>query len=249
MEARATIMKSQAAPRSFQTTRWSIVRRAIGSDDASAQIALSTLCEAYWYPLYAYIRRSGRPPHDAEDLTQGFFARLLDKNTLAAADQDKGKLRTFLLTCLQHYLADEHDRAMAQKRGAALQTSLDAEGAEERYAAESADDLTPDRLFQRRWALTVLEYSLQLLGDEYTSKGQGPLYEALRPCLGFGAEPEKQYDEIAETLGIPLGTFKSHVSRVRTRFRALIFEQVALTLDDPTPEQIKDELRELLSCV
>jgi len=242
-------MKSQAAPRSFQTTRWSIVRRAMGSDDASAKIALSTLCEAYWYPLYAYIRRSGRPAHDAEDLTQAFFARLLDKNTLAAADQEKGKLRTFLLTCLQRYLADEHDRAMAQKRGGGLQTSLDAGVAEERYAAEAADDLTPDRLFQRRWALTVLEYSLELLAEEYTARSQGALYEALRPCLGFGVEPERQYDEIAAALGIPLGTFKSHVSRVRVRFRALLFEQVSLTLDDPTPEQIKDELRELLSCV
>jgi RNA polymerase sigma factor (sigma-70 family) len=242
-------MRTRPAPCSFQTTRWSVVRQAIGSDDASARIALSALCEAYWYPLYAYVRRSGRNPPDAEDLTQEFFARLLDKHTLAAADEARGRLRTFLLTCLQRFLLDEHDRAMTQKRGGALPANLNAEWAEERYATEPVDDHSPDRIFQRRWALTVLEHSLLLLAEEYTRRGKPELYEALRPCLGFGAEPEKQYDQIAAELDMPLGTVKNHVFRVRARFREILFEQVALTLEDPTPEQIKDELQELLSCV
>jgi RNA polymerase sigma-70 factor (ECF subfamily) len=249
LETTATFMNPHPAPRSFQTTRWSVVRQAIGSDDAAARIALSELCEAYWYPLYAYIRRSGCNPHDAEDLTQAFFARLLDKNTLAAADAERGRLRTFLLTCLQRFLADEHDRAMTQKRGGALQANLDAEWAEEQYAKEPVDNHSPDRLFQRRWALTVLEHALELLAEEYARRGKPELYEALRPCLGFGAAPEKQCHQIAAELGLPLGTVKNHIFRVRTRFREMLFEQVALTLDDPTPEQIKDELQELLGCV
>jgi RNA polymerase sigma factor (sigma-70 family) len=218
-------------------------------DDVAAMRALATLCEAYWYPLYAYIRRCGKSSHDAEDLTQGFFARLTEKKILAAADQAKGKLRTFLLKCVQNFLADERDRAMAQKRRAGSLTSFNPAWAEERYAAEPVDDLTPDRLFQRRWALTVLEYSLQLLGEEFTASDKTAVFEALRPFLGFGAAPERRYEEIAATLGITVGTLRNQVFRLRERWRELLFEQVALTLDDPTPEEIKDELRELLAVV
>jgi DNA-directed RNA polymerase specialized sigma24 family protein len=192
-----------AAQRSFQTTRWSVVRRAVGTDDAKAAQALAALCEGYWYPLYAYVRRSGYSPHDAEDLTQGFFARLLEKNVLAAADPEKGKLRTFLLACARHFLADERDRAQAMKRGAGLLTSFDAAVAEERYAAEPADNLSPDRLFQRRWALTILEYSLELLAEEFATQGKAEVFEALRPFLGFGADPAQRYEEIAAAMGPP----------------------------------------------
>ena len=225
------------------------MRLAGSVDDAAAMQALATLYDAYWYPLYAYIRRCGKSPHDAEDLTQGFFARLMEKKILAGADPGKGKLRTFLLKCAQNFLADEHDRAMAQKRGAGLLASFSPASAEERYTAEPVDDLTPDRLFQRRWALTVLEYSLQLLGEEFTAKGKTEVFEALRPFLGFGAGPERRYEEIAATLGIAVGTLKNQVFRLRARWRELLFEQVALTLDDPTPEAIKGELMELLAYV
>ena len=242
-------MDSQAVPRYFQTTHWSVVRQAVGSDDSLARKALAALCDAYWYPLYAYIRRSGKTPHDAEDLTQGFFAHLLDHQILAAADPDKGKLRTFLLACTRNYLADQRDRAMAQKRGAAVLVSFNPEWAEERYTAEPVDDLSPDRLFQRRWAMTVLEYSLQLLGEEFTTAGKPEVFTALRPFLGFGPESEKRYDEIADTLGIAVGTLKNQVFRMRERWRELLFEQVAITLNNPTQEEIQDELKELLSCV
>jgi RNA polymerase sigma-70 factor (ECF subfamily) len=237
------------SPHSFQTTRWSLVRRAASPDDAEARAALAALCEAYWYPLYAFIRRSGAGPHEAEDLTQGFFARLLEKATLASADPARGKLRTFLLTCARHFLSDEHDRARAQKRGAALVVSFDAAVAVQRFAAEPADDLSPDRLFQRRWAVAVLDQALRLLGEEQAAAGKAALFAALRPFLGFGREPEKRYDELAPAFGIPIGTLKSHVFRLRTRWRELLFEQVAATLDDPTETEIKAELAELLGVV
>jgi len=242
-------MPPAATPHSFCTTRWTTVRRAVGSDDIAARAALAALCEGYWYPIYAFIRRSGKSPHDAEDLTQGFFARLVEKAVLAGADPAKGKLRTFLLACARHYLADEHDRAHAQKRGAALLTSFDALAAEERYAIEPVDDLSPDRLFQRRWALTLLDQALQLLTAEFAADGKAPLFAALRPFLGFGTGVAKSYEELAPELGLPIGTLKNHVFRMRQRWRELLLEQVAATLDEPTEDEIRAELSELLGCV
>jgi RNA polymerase sigma factor (sigma-70 family) len=242
-------MPTSRAPQSFQTTSWSVVRRAAEGDTAEARQALASLCEAYWYPLYAYFRRSGKSAPDAEDLTQGFFVRLLTHEILASADPDKGRLRTFLLACARNFLADQRDRALAQKRGAALLVQLDPVSAEERYALEPVDDLAPDRLFQRRWALTVLDHALQLFAAEYTAADHRALFEALRPFLGFGSEPERQYEEISAALGIPVGTLKNRVFRLRQRWRQILFEQVALTLENPTPEEIKGELSELLGCV
>lgn len=242
-------MPPPAAPHSFQPTRWSLVRRAIGADDAAAMQALGTLCEGYWYPIYAFIRRSGKGPHDAEDLTQSFFARLLEKEILADADPAKGKLRNFLLTCVRRFLADDHDRAMAQKRGASVLVSFNPEWAEQAYATEPVDDLTPDRLFQRRWALTVLEFSFQILREEFAADGKAALFDTLRPFLGFGPDPEKRYEDIAAESGTPIGTLKTQVFRMRQRWRELLFEQVAMTLDAPTEAEIKGELGELLACV
>ena len=242
-------MNIPTAPRSFQTTRWTVVRQAVCGTDPAARQALAALCEAYWYPVYAYIRRSGKERHDAEDLTQGFFARLLEKEILAAADPGKGKLRTFLLTCVRNFVTDEHARTMTQKRGEGNVLSLDADWAETSYAAEPVDDLTPDRLFQRRWALTVLEFSFQLLREEFAASGKAALFDALRPFLGFGPDPEKRYEEVSATHHLPIGTLKNQVFRLRQRWRELLFEQVALTLDEPTPDDIKGELSELLGCV
>ena len=164
-------------------------------------------------------------------------------------------LLTFLypdlnMSCLHaHLLADERDRAIAQKRGAAMLAGFDPERAEERYACELVDDLSPDRLFQRRWALTLLDYTLKFLGEEFAAQGKGPLFEALRPFLGFGPDPENCYDQVSASMGIPVGTLKNEVFRLRQRWRKRLFEQVGKTLDDPTPENIKDELKELLCCV
>lgn len=242
-------MNAPTAPRSFQTTRWTIVRQAASSTDPAARQALATLCESYWYPVYAFIRRSGKGSHDAEDLTQGFFARLLEKGILATANPARGKLRSFLLSCVRNFVADEHDRDMALKRGAGVIVSFNPAWAEESYAVEPVDDLTPDRLFQRRWALTVLDFSFQLLREEFAAAGKAALFDALRPFLGFGPEPEKHYEELSVSLGLPIGTLKNHVFRLRQRWRELIFEQVAMTLDEPTSEDIKGELSELLACV
>ncbi|MEP6671162.1 MAG: RNA polymerase sigma factor [Chthoniobacter sp.] len=242
-------MPPPVAPHSFQTTRWTTVRRAVGSDDAKAREALATLCAGYWYPIYAFVRRSGKGPHDAEDLTQGFILRLLEKGILADADPAKGKLRTFLLSCVRHFLSDDHDRANAQKRGAAVTSSFDAVQAEERYAIEPMDELTPDRLFQRRWALTLLDQTLQMLATEYGAQGKADMFAALRPFLGFGTGAVKSYEELSPELGVPIGTLKNLVFRLRERWRALLMEQVAATLDDPTPEEIRAELSELIGCV
>jgi RNA polymerase sigma-70 factor (ECF subfamily) len=202
-------MNAPTAPRSFQTTRWTLVRQATSSSDPAARQALATLCESYWYPVYAFIRRSGKGPHDAEDLTQSFFARLLEKEILATADPGKGKLRSFLLTCIRNFVIDEHARAAALKRGADMVVSLDRDWAEKFYATEPVDHLTPDRLFQRRWALTVLEFSFQLLREEFAAAGKAALFDALRPFLGFGSDPEKRYEEVCASAGASCSSNKS----------------------------------------
>lgn len=242
-------MHSQVLPRSFQTTRWSLVQRANGDIDDEALQALAALCDSYWYPVYAYIRRSGHGAHDAEDLTQGFFARLLEKGTLAHADPTKGRLRTFLLACVQNYLRNEHERASAQRRGAHLLTSFDATWAEERFATELAHDLTPDRLYQRRWALTLLEFTLHLLEQEFSADGKRELFAALRPYLGFTKEKAPNYAKIAQRLDCSEGAVKMQVFRLRQRWREILFQQVSITLDDPTSDEIKGELAELLECI
>jgi RNA polymerase sigma-70 factor (ECF subfamily) len=146
-------------------------------------------------------------------------------------------------------LADEHDRANAQKRGAALTSSFDAVQAEERYAIEPVDDLTPDRLFQRRWALTLLDQTLQVLAAEYAEQDKAALFAALRPFLGFGTGAVKSYEELVPELGMPIGTLKNHVFRMRERWRELLLQQVAATLDEPTQEEVRAELSELIGCV
>lgn len=236
--------------RSFPVTHWSLVLRAGGNADSSVRQALEELCAAYWFPVYAFVRRQGHPAHEAEDLTQGFFARLLEKDLFASADPEKGRLRSFLLTCLRRYLADQRDRKFAAKRGLVATFSLDALRAEERYAAEPASpDLPPDRLFQRRWALAVVERSLRIIEEEFAQQGKGDLFSALRPWLGYGKASQEPYEAVADRLGIPAGTLKSHVSRLRERWREVLFQQVAMTLDDPTSDNIKAELAELLDCL
>ncbi len=242
-------MSTQVLPRTFQTTRWSLVQRANGEIYAEAVQALAALCESYWYPIYAYIRRSGNSAHDAEDLTQGFFAKLLEKGTLAHADPAKGRLRAFLLTCVRNYLHNEHDRATAERRGAHLLTSFDQAWAEERFACEPTDELSPDRIYQRRWALTLLEFTLQILEQEYSTDGKRELFSALRPSLGFSKDKAPNYADLAARLGSTETAMRTQVFRLRQRWREILFQQVSLTLDDPTSDEIKGELAELLECV
>ncbi len=239
----------QKMPRQFKTTIWTLVDRANGESDREAREALAALCELYWYPIYLYIRRCGNNTHDAEDLTQGFFARLLEKGTLASADPGKGRLRTFLLTCVRNYLHNEHERAGSLRRGAHLLIRFDQTGAEERIANEPSGDLPPDRLYQRRWALTLLELTLEILEKEYTANGKGQLFVTLRPCLGFGKTKAPNYAELGASLGCSEGSVRTQVFRLRQRWRDILFMQVSLTLDDPTPDEIRGELAELLEFV
>jgi RNA polymerase sigma-70 factor (ECF subfamily) len=210
-----------------------------------AHESLAQLCQTYWFPLYAYVRRKGYSPDDACDLTQTFFARLLEKNWLTSADRTKGRFRAFLLTAMKHFLADEWDRERAEKRGggrALLPLTLDT--AEARYAKEPADLETPDRIFERRWALTLLDEVLARVRSEYARDGRASLFEALHPCL-VGERTAQPYAELASTLGSTEGAVKSAVHRLRARYRQALREEIASTLDDAA--RVDEELRHLLA--
>ena len=230
----------------FATTRWSLVAAA-GGGETDAHESLARLCHVYWYPLYAYVRRRGHTPEDAQDLTQAFFARVLEKNWIAGADRNKGRFRTFLLSAMKHFLADEWDRAQAQKRGGGAEfVPLAWDTAEQRYTTEPADPTTPDRIYERRWALTLLDQVLARLRDEYHTAGRGPLFEALHPCL-VGERTAQPYTELARSLGSTEAAIKSAVHRLRQRYRQLLREEIASTV--VADQDIDDELRHLFAAL
>jgi len=206
--------------------------------------ALERLCRAYWYPLYAYVRRRGYGPEDAADGTQSFFARLLERDLLLRASPQRGRFRSFLLTALQNFLADEHDRASARKRGGGLPPiSLDALDGEARYALEPADAAAPDKLFERRWATTVLETAWTRLEAEFTAEGKVDLFRELRR-FNSAQENAPSYAEAADHLGMPENTVKSLVHRLRRRYRTLLRAVIAHTVADPS--EIDEEIRYLM---
>jgi RNA polymerase sigma-70 factor (ECF subfamily) len=229
----------------FAATRWTIVLAAAGPKTGTArQRALEELAQTYWFPLYAYIRRQGRTAAEAEDLTQGFFARLLEKKVLAAADRERGKFRSFLLASLKNFLFDEWDKSRRLKRGGGQKiVALDALDAETRYRLGPANDLTPERLFERRWALTVLDQVMARLQQECMDRGQGPLFEALKGCLAGSAEP-LSYAEIALRLDMTEGAVKMAAHRLRRQYRKVLRDEIAQTV--ATPELIDEEIRFLL---
>jgi DNA-directed RNA polymerase specialized sigma24 family protein len=228
----------------FATTHWSVVLAAGQSDSPHAAAALEKLCRAYWYPLYAYVRRRGSGPEDAQDRTQSFFARLLEKDLLSRASPQRGRFRSFLLTALQNFLADEHDRALAHKRGAGQPLiSLDALDGEARYALEPADEVAPDKLFERRWATTVLEQAWTRLELEYAGEGKADLFRELRR-FNSAQESAPGYAEAAANLGLPENTVKSLVLRMRRRYRVLLRVEIAHTVADPA--EVDEEIRYLL---
>jgi RNA polymerase sigma-70 factor (ECF subfamily) len=242
----STAGRSDAA--GFAATRWTLVLAAAGGDDASrAADAMAELCRIYWYPLYAYIRRRGHPSHEAEDLTQEFFVRLLAKDDLAGVNRRKGKFRAFLLAALKHFLANQWDRSQAQKHGGGkVILSLDALSAESRYRLEPAHNLTPEKLFERQWALTVLERVLARLQAELGTADKSALFQGLRPFL-TGGRPAASYAEAAVELDMSEGAVKVAVHRLRRRYRQLLKEEIAHTV--ASPEEIDDEIRYLLSCL
>lgn len=236
--------RSPDASPQFCTTHWSVVLAAGEPDALLAAAALEKLCRTYWYPLYAYVRRRGYSPEDAQDGTQSFFARLLERDLLSRASPQRGRFRSFLLRTLQNFLADEHDRAVAHKRGAGQPLiSLDALDAEARYALERVDDISPDKLFERRWATTVLERAWTRLEAEYAVEGKADLFRELRR-FNSAQESAPGYAEAAEKLGLPVNTVKSLVLRMRRRYRALLRAEIAHTVADPA--EIDEEIRYLL---
>jgi len=229
----------------FATTHWSVVLNAGHSETTRGKDALAALCETYWYPLYTYVRRQGQSPQDAEDLTQGFFARLLESESLAGVSPEKGKFRTFLLVALKRFLANEWHRAQTQKRGgASFRVPLQGHTAETRYIAEPVEHLTAEKLYERRWALTLLDCVLVRLGDEFDTPEKKELFKKLKPYLMAekGAIP---YADAAIALSMNEGALKVAVHRLRRRFRELFREEVAQTV--ARSEEIEDEIRHLLS--
>lgn len=229
--------------RPFATTHWSVVLAACRDGSSQAQDALEKLCCIYWYPLYTFVRRSGLAPPDAQDLTQGFFLQLLKKNYLGAVDPQKGKFRSFLLASLKHYLANERDRAQAQKRGQGFTlVSMDEQDAEGRYRLEPADAMTPEKLYERRWSLTVLDRTLSRLREEYAVLGREILFEELKDRLtGEAAGPS--YSEIGRHLGMTEGAVKGAAHRLRRNFRKILRAEIADTVS--SPGEIEEEIRYL----
>ena len=229
----------------FATTHWSVVLAAGKGESPAASAALEDLCRSYWYPLYAFVRRRGFGPEDAQDLTQDFFAQLLRKNYPARADRAKGKFRTFLLHALNHFLADQSQRAAALKRGGGqVILSLDQDSPEDRYRLEVPDELTPEKLFERRWAQTVLDRALVRLREEFEARGKAAEYDVLR-SFEPGEQSPLSHAEAASRLGVTESAVKSMIHRLRQRHRDLIRQEIAQTV--PTVADIDEELRCLVS--
>jgi RNA polymerase sigma-70 factor (ECF subfamily) len=229
----------------FASTHWSVVALAQDRTAPAAQQALATLCRTYWYPLYAYIRRDVGSADRAEELTQEFFARFLEKDFLQGVEQAKGKFRTFLLACCKHFLANQRDRDRAGKRGGGQALlSLDLDTAEQRYLRDPAHGLTAEKLFERRWALALLEQTLDRLGEEYQRAGKQPLYDALKSHL-VGGRDLLSYAEVAKRLAMSEAAIKKAAQRLRQRYRALVREQILATVQGP--EQLEDEIRDLFA--
>jgi RNA polymerase sigma-70 factor (ECF subfamily) len=228
----------------FATTHWSVVLSAREKNAPQAAAALETLCRVYWYPLYAFIRRQGHSPEDAQDLTQEFFARLIAKDFLQAVQQERGKFRSFLLMACRRFLANEWDRARARKRGGALTfLSWDGALAEGRYQGEPVEGMTPETIYERRWALTLLDQTMARLRREFAQAGKEGEFDRLKPFLTAerGGIP---YGELAAQLGQSEGAARVAIHRLRRRFRELFREEIAQTVS--RPEDIDDEVRHLL---
>ena len=227
----------------FVTTHWSVVLAAGDAAQPDAHAALTKLCRQYWPPLYAFVRRSGHTPEDACDLTQEFFARLLEKNWIAQASPERGRFRSFLLASLKHFLANEWNRAQCRKRGGGRDlVPLDAATAEERYAMEPRDVATPEVLYERRWAMTLLAQTQERLRAEAAAGGERERFDLLEPTL-VGERTDLGYAALAQRFGVTETAVKSMVLRLRRRFRALLREEVAQTVGQAA--DVDQELRQL----
>jgi len=233
----------------FRTTRWTLVLHSAQSQAPGYQAALAELYRIYWYPLYTYIRRSGHTPEEAQDLAQGFFLHLLEHKTLGRADRLKGKFRSFLLGSLQNYLSTEWDRARCLKRGGKAEfVPLEMQAAEERFRLEPVDQLSPEKIFAARWALILLEHALKVLSYQYAVRHKEAVFETLKGFVGIGATgPEASYEAAGQSLGMGVGTVKTLIHRLRKQYMAVVREEVARTVSDPT--EIEAELRSLCNAL
>lgn len=241
---------SPADRHAFPATRWSLVSmvRMPRGDQAQAALALEHLCRSYWFPLYAFARRQGLGTEDAQDATQGFFERIIDKETFHAADRERGRLRTFLLAAFGHFLADERDRRLAWRRGGRAEiVSMDAS---ERYDAEADMELTPERYFNRQWALAVLQQTLETLENERILAGREREWSVLRGFLdASGAGGEMAYEDAAASLGWSVNATRVAVHRLRLRYRQILQDQVAATLENEDPAMVREEMQALLAAL
>lgn len=233
------------APESFSTTHWSVVLEATRLFSPGASDALERLCRTYWYPLYSYVRRQGYSPADAQDLTQEFFAHFLEKNYLRAANRERGRFRSFLLISLKHFLAHQWEKARAWKRGGRVSfLSWEAQNSEERYRLEPVSEMSPERLYDQRWAYTLLERALAGLRTEFGQAGKIAQFEELKQFLS--TDPgEGAYSNSAAALGTTPGAIAVAVHRLRQRYAELLRQEVAHTLAQET--DIEDELRHLVT--
>jgi RNA polymerase sigma factor (sigma-70 family) len=229
----------------FATTHWTVVLAAGRRSTPLADRALEELCGTYWYPLYSYVRRQGHSKEDAEDLTQGFFARFLERNYLEGLSSERGRFRAFLLAALKHFLANEHDRAGRQKRGGGVaHLSLDWQDADTRYQIDPADRLSPDKLYDRAWAMTLLEQVITRLRAECAAEGKARVFEQLKPFLMVG-KGDIPYAKAAASLGVNEGAARVAVHRLRKRYREVLRQQIAQTLSDPA--DLEEEMRALFT--
>jgi RNA polymerase sigma factor (sigma-70 family) len=229
----------------FHTTQWTLIFSA-AADDPEAGSALNALCELYWYPVYAFIRRQGHDAAEAEDLTQAFYTRLIEKAYLSQVDRNRGKFRSFLLASVKHFLSNERDRTLAQKRGGgAKHVPLDLSDAEERYVGDQAGGLSPEENFEKRCALSLLDTALQRLREEYEERGDLEHFESLAPLLTGDAED--LYEKVANDMGMSRGALRVALHRMRGRFRGILREHVASLV--ATPDQVDEEIRHLLNAV
>ena len=229
----------------FATTHWSVVLAARDAASPQADLALAELCRTYWYPLYAFVRRKGYAPHDAQDLTQAFFARFLEKNYVAQANRERGRFRTYLLAALTHFLADEWDKEQRLKRGGGREIiSFDAASAEERYVLEPVDHFDAARLYERRWVTTLFDKVLARLEQEFRDRGKAEIFDRLKNSL-LTQESDSRYAELGARLGMKEDAVKQAVHRMRHRYRELFREEIAQTVAGP--DEVEDELKHLFA--
>jgi len=234
-------MHTLQGPSQFPTTRWTLVVAAGDPRRKEARSALVSLCENYWYPLYAYLRRRGYPADQAQDLTQGFFIRMLEGRYLDRADPEKGRFRSFLLSSLKFFVADEEDRDRARKRGGGQLVPLEFSSGEERYQREPGHDETPERIFERRWALSVLDRVVERLHEEFVQHGRPEHFERLKIFL-LG-QSDAPYAALAREMNTSEGALKVAIHRLRKRYRELFRQEIADTVADPA--EVESELRYL----